>query len=125
MLKKYLPSVLQHSRNEAEVYVVDNASTDNSVQMLREHFPEVKLILLDKNWGFAEGYNKALAQVEAEYYVLLNSDIEVTPHWLTPLVAFMDAHEDVAACQPKLLSIFQRNQFEYASLLSWQGVRYH
>ncbi|WP_294748318.1 glycosyltransferase family 2 protein [uncultured Prevotella sp.] len=114
MLKKYLPNVLEHSKDEAEVYVADNASTDESVELLKTQFPEVKLIILEKNWGFAEGYNKALAQVEAEYYVLLNSDIEVTPHWLIPLVAFMDAHEDVAACQPKLLSIFQRNQFEYA-----------
>ena len=114
MLKEYLPTVLLHSREEAEVYVADNASTDESVQLLQEQFPEVKLIVLEKNWGFAEGYNKALAQVDAEYFVLLNSDIEVTPHWLSPLVAFMDAHEDVAACQPKLLSIFERDRFEYA-----------
>jgi len=113
MLKKYLPSVLFHS-HEAVVYVADNASTDGSVAFLKEHFPECRLILLDKNWGFADGYNKALAQIEAEYYLLLNSDIEVTPHWLDPLLTFMDSHEDVAACQPKLLSVFDRNSFEYA-----------
>ena len=72
------------------------------------------MILLDKNWGFAEGYNKALEQVEAEYYLLLNSDIEVTPHWLLPMLAYMDAHSEVAACQPKLLSVFNRDSFEYA-----------
>ena len=72
MLKKYLPSVLQYSREEATVYVADNASTDDSIEMLRERFPEVKLILLDKNWGFAEGYNLSLKQIEAEYYLLLN-----------------------------------------------------
>ena len=103
MLGQYLPSVLNYSRDEATVYVADNASTDNSVDLLRKHFPECKLILLDKNWGFADGYNKALAQIEAEYYLLLNSDIEVTHHWLTPLVEFMDNHPEVAACQPKLL----------------------
>ena len=114
MLRQYLPSVLQYSQDEATVYVADNGSTDGSVALLREHFPEVRLIQLEKNWGFAEGYNKALAQVEADYYLLLNSDIEVTHHWLTPLVEFMDSHEEVAACQPKLLSVADRDSFEYA-----------
>lgn len=114
MLRQYLPGVLQYSRDEAVVYVADNASTDDSVAMLQTQFPEVRLILLEKNWGFAEGYNKALSQIDATYYLLLNSDIEVTPHWLTPMIYFMDRHPRVAACQPKLLSIFHRNQFEYA-----------
>ncbi len=114
MMRQYLPGVLQHSRQEATVWVADNASTDDSVQLLRDNFPEVRLILFDKNWGFADGYNKALAQIDAEYYLLLNSDIEVTPNWLTPLLAFMDSHQDVAACQPKLLSIFERDHYEYA-----------
>ena len=114
MLEKYLPSVLQYSRDEATVYVADNASTDNSIELLRNHFPEVRLITLERNWGFAEGYNKALSQIEADYFLLLNSDIEVTHHWLTPLVEYLDAHDDVAACQPKLLSIFDRDSFEYA-----------
>ena len=114
MLRQYLPSVLRYSRDEATVYVADNASSDDSIELLREQFPEVRLILFDKNWGFAEGYNKALAQIDAEYYLLLNSDIEVTHHWLTPLLEFMAAHEDVAACQPKLLSIADRDRFEYA-----------
>ena len=109
MLRQYLPTVLAYSRDEATVYVADNASTDDSLELLRSEFPEVKLIVLDKNWGFAEGYNKALQQIEAEYYLLLNSDIEVTHHWLTPMIEFMDAHPDVAACQPKLLSIFDRD----------------
>ncbi len=114
MLRRYLPSVLQHSREEATVYVADNASTDDSVALLKAQFPEVKLILLDRNWGFADGYNKALEQVEAQYYLLLNSDIEVSPHWLTPMLRFMDAHEDVAACQPKLRSVAEPEKFEYA-----------
>ena len=114
MLQEYLPAVLRYSRDEATVYVADNASTDNSLELLRAEFPEVRLMVLEKNWGFAEGYNKALKQVEAEYYLLLNSDIEVTHHWLTPLVEFMDVHPEVAACQPKLLSIADRDSFEYA-----------
>ena len=114
MMERYLPSVLNYSRDEAAVYVADNASTDQSMEMLRRQFPEVKLIQLEKNWGFAEGYNKALRQIDAEYYLLLNSDIKVTHHWLTPMVEYMDIHQDVAACQPKLLSIFDEDRFEYA-----------
>lgn len=114
MLEKYLPSVMQYSRDEATVYVADNASTDDSVEFLRTHYPQVELVLLTKNWGFAEGYNKALSQIDAEYYLLLNSDIEVTHHWLTPMIEYLDAHEDTAACQPKLLSIFDKDRFEYA-----------
>ena len=114
MLSEYLPSVLQYSRDEATVYVADNASTDDSLEMLRHEFPEVQLIILDKNWGFAEGYNRALRQIEADYYLLLNSDIEVTHHWLTPMIEYLDHHADVAACQPKLLSVFDKDRFEYA-----------
>ncbi len=113
MLRRYLPSVLRYSCEEA-VYVADNASTDDSLSVLSEEFGDCRVIRLDKNWGFADGYNKALSRIEAEYYVLLNSDIEVTHHWLTPLLEFMDTHEEVAACQPKLLSVFDRDSFEYA-----------
>ncbi len=114
MLRQYLPSVLKYSAGEAAVYVADNSSTDNSIKLLRNEFPECKLIILDRNWGFAEGYNKALQSIDAEYFLLLNSDIEVTPGWLAPLVSFMDEHDEVAACQPKLLSMFRRDSFEYA-----------
>lgn len=114
MLQQYLPTVLDYSRDEASVYVADNASTDNSLALLKERFPDCRLVVLDKNWGFAEGYNKALAQIDAEYYLLLNSDVEVTPHWLTPMITLMDSHPEIAACQPKLLSVFNRDQFEYA-----------
>ena len=114
MLWNYLPSVLRYSRDEAVVYVADNASTDDSLEMLRTHFPEVHLIVLEKNWGFAEGYNKALKHVDADYYLMLNSDIEVTHHWLTPMIEYMDNHPEVAACQPKLLSVFNKDRFEYA-----------
>lgn len=128
MLEKYLPSVLEHSRNEAVVYVADNASADNSISFLKERHPEVRVLPLECNWGFAEGYNKALEQVEAEYFVLLNSDIEVTPHWLTPITEFMDQHPDVAACQPKLLSVADKGRFEYAGaaggFIDWLGYPY-
>jgi len=114
MMRKYLPTVLECSRQEAVVYVADNASTDDSLELLRSQFPECKTIVLDRNWGFADGYNKALQQVEAEYYLLLNSDIEVTDNWLTPMIEFMDENQDVAACQPKLHSIYNKECFEYA-----------
>ncbi len=114
MLAKYLPTLLQHLQESVEVFVADNASTDGSVALLKEKFPAVKRILLDKNWGFAEGYNQALRQINATYYILLNSDIEVSSGWLSPLITWMDAHPETAACQPKLLSIRQRDYFEYA-----------
>lgn len=114
MLAKYLPTLLQHLQESVEVFVADNASTDNSVALLKGKFPSVKRILLDKNWGFAEGYNQALRQINATYYILLNSDIEVSSGWLSPLITWMDAHPEAAACQPKLLSIRQRDYFEYA-----------
>lgn len=115
MLRSFLPSVVRYSGTEdAAVYVADNGSTDASVEMLRREFPSVHLIILDENQGFAEGYNLALRQVSAEYVVLLNSDVEVTEHWLAPLVNYMDAHPEVAACQPKIRSWRQKEQFEYA-----------
>lgn len=114
MLERYLSNVLTYSQEDATVVVADNASTDDSVEWLRQHHPDVPLIVLEKNWGFADGYNQALAHIEAEYYVLLNSDVEVTHHWLTPLMEFMDSHADVAACQPKLLAVHDHDSFEYA-----------
>jgi GT2 family glycosyltransferase len=113
MLRRFLPSVLEFSP-EAEVVVADNASTDDSLEVMRREFPAVRLVCLDKNHGFADGYNYALREVSADYYLLLNSDVEVTRGWLAPLLAFMDAHEDVAACQPKLLSYNNKALFEYA-----------
>jgi GT2 family glycosyltransferase len=115
MLQKFLPKVVECSAMEGvEVCVADNASTDESVSYLQANFPNVRLIVLDKNYGFAEGYNRALEQVEAEYVVLLNSDVEVTPHWLEPLVEYMDTHPEVAACQPKICSERNKEYFEYA-----------
>ena len=115
MLRTFLPSVVRCSKSgQVEVCVADNGSTDASVEMLREEFPCVRIIVLDQNHGFADGYNLALQQVEAEYVVLLNSDVEVTEHWLEPMISYLDAHPEVAACQPKIRSQRQKEYFEYA-----------
>ena len=114
MLRSFLPSVLKYTEEEAAVYVADNGSEDNTLEVLATSFPSVKVIPLDKNYGFAEGYNRALQEVKADYVVLLNSDVEVKDRWLTPLVAFMDAHPEVAACQPKIKSWREPKNFEYA-----------
>ena len=112
-LSKFLPIVIQYS-NEAEVIVADNASTDDSVAFMKANFPDIRLIINNKNGGFATGYNIALRQVEADYYCLLNSDIEVTPYWIEPVIKLMDSDRTIAACQPKILSWHDRRQFEYA-----------
>lgn len=114
MLAKYLPNVIEYSRQDAEIWVADNSSSDGSMHLLETQFPQVKTIVLEQNFGFAEGYNRALKQIDAEYYVLLNSDVEVSHHWLTPLIEFMDSHQQVAACQPKLLAEYDKDSFEYA-----------
>jgi len=114
-LEEFLPFLINYSTNaETEIYVADNASSDNSVALVNEKFPQVKTITLDKNYGFAEGYNRALKQIEAKYYVLINSDIEVTPRWLSPLIDVLDQNEDIKACMPVLHSYKERDTFEYA-----------
>ena len=113
MLRDFLPSVLEYSK-EALVVVADNGSTDDSLQVMQSEFPQVRLLQLGCNYGFAEGYNKALELVDAEYFVLLNSDVEVTPGWLVPLLDFMESHPEAAACQPKILSYGNKSLFEYA-----------
>lgn len=114
MMCRFLPNVLEGSGGEAEVIVADNGSTDDSCAVVEREFPEVRLLRLPENYGFAEGYNRALAEVDAEVYVLLNSDVEVERGWLVPLLAYLDAHPEVAAVQPKVLSHAERGRFEYA-----------
>lgn len=114
MLERFLPSVTAHTKGDAEVIIADNGSTDESLPFLQKHYPQLRVIRLDKNYGFAGGYNKALQQVDADYYVLLNDDVEVTPGWIEPVIAQMQQHPDTAICQPKLLMYDQRNTFEYA-----------
>lgn len=112
-LQQFLPGVIRYSEN-CEIIIADNASTDDSVAFLRKQFPDVRLIILDKNYGFAEGYNQALAQVEADYYVLLNSDVEVSKGWVQPVIQLLEAREDMCAAQPKILSYHQKDHFEHA-----------
>jgi GT2 family glycosyltransferase len=113
LLRQFLPSVIRHS-GEAEIVVADNGSTDRSVAILQQEFPQVRIIQLDRNYGFCGGYNRALRQVEAQYYLLLNSDVEVTSGWLGPLAEALDRDDRVAAVQPKVLSYYEKNRFEYA-----------
>lgn len=112
MLEKFLPSVTQHTLGE--VIVADNGSTDDSIAFLKEHYPALRIIALDRNYGFAEGYNRAIAQVDADYYVLLNDDVEVTERWIEPVIEQMEQDPLIAICQPKLRMYDERDRFEYA-----------
>ena len=115
-LQEYLPSVLQSIEDvdDTEIVVADNASNDESLELLHRKFPQVKTIAFDQNYGYAKGYNKAISRIESEYVVLLNSDVEVDWLWLKPLQDFMDDNPDVVACQPKILSKKHEDHFEYA-----------
>ncbi|MDR1887020.1 MAG: glycosyltransferase family 2 protein [Prevotellaceae bacterium] len=113
-LGRVLDSISTPDISAAKLVVADNASSDDSVEWMKTNYPQVELILLDKNYGFADGYNKSLERIDAEYYVLLNSDIEVAENWLQPLVRHMDDNPDVAACAPKLRSFDNPEFFEYA-----------
>lgn len=112
-LEKFLPSVIRYSEN-AEIYVIDNLSTDDSVEFLKSQFPSVKIILNDKNYGFAGGYNEGLKKINAEYYCLLNSDVEVTENWISPVLELFEEHSEIAAIQPKVLSYHNPRLFEFA-----------
>lgn len=110
-LRQFLPSVLQHTQvPDVEIIVADNGSTDSSLEYLRTQ--PVRVIALDKNYGFAGGYNRAIAQVDAQYTVLLNSDVEVTPHWLDTMLDYMDAHPETMAAQPKVLAWHSKQQYD-------------
>lgn len=113
-LRRYLPSVVAAAPPGVGVVVADNGSTDDSVALLQREFPSVEVLRLDRNYGFAGGYNRALKQIEADFYVLLNSDVETPAGWLEPLVECLDAHPDVAAVAPKLRADADRSKFEYA-----------
>ncbi len=115
LLSQFLPSVIKNSQVEGtEIIIADNGSTDNSINLLKEKFPEVTILQLDQNYGFARGYNEALKQIEAQYYILLNSDVEVTPGWIEPLIELMEDDPSIAAVQPKILSWTKKDEFEYA-----------
>lgn len=114
ILQQYLPSVVAHSSDHAQIIVADNGSTDESLTFLAENYPQIPIIALDKNYGFAGGYNRALKQVDADYYILLNDDVEVTPNWIPPVIKLMENSPQCAICQPKLKMYDERNTFEYA-----------
>ena len=115
LLEKFLPALLEYTPQDiADIIVADNASDDTSVSFLKLDYPEVRIIRLDENYGFAEGYNRTIAQLEHEYIVLLNSDVEVTPNWLETALHYLEAHPEVVALQPKILSYRDKSSFEYA-----------
>ena len=114
LLERFVPLLVERTGRDAELIVADNGSVDDSLEWLRALYPQVRVIALDRNFGFAGGYNRALEQVEADYYILLNSDVEVDEGWLEPLVLFMDDHPHAGACMPKILSLQERDRFEYA-----------
>lgn len=124
-LEKFLPPLIESTEGlDAEVIVADSASTDASMEMMSEKFPKIRQIRLEKNYGFTGGYNRALSLVDAEYYVLINSDIEVPKNWLSPLVEWMDTHPECGACGPKLHSWYDRDMFEYAGAAGGYLDRY-
>lgn len=113
LLEKFLPSVLQSTYKNLKVYVADNASTDDSIAFLKLYYPQINIIALPNNYGYAGGYNKAIEQINEEYLILLNNDVEVSPGWIEPVIEAMLA-DDIAAAQPKLLQYSNKNRFEYA-----------
>jgi hypothetical protein len=113
-LRQFLPSVLSSTYPDYEVIVADNGSSDDSVAFMNTNHPAIRLIRFDHNLGYAKGYNEALKHVEADYYVLLNTDVEVLPGWLEPMVELLERDSSIAACQPKLLSFANKKLFEYS-----------
>ncbi len=113
-LEKFLPNVVSYNSSFAEVIIADNASTDDSINFLKKNYPALQIVQNIQNGGFAKGYNDALKKIDAEYYVLLNSDVEVTPAWITNVIELMDKDESIAACQPKIKAYANKEQFEYA-----------
>jgi GT2 family glycosyltransferase len=113
-LKKFLPSVLKSEYENCSIYVADNGSSDTSIAFLKTSFPEVKIIDLKDNHGFAKGYNLALEKVESDYLVLLNSDVEVSQNWIQPIIELMERDKSIGACQPKIKSYHNKEYFEYA-----------
>src|SRR3954470_12138111 len=113
LLEQFLPSVVKYSP-EADIYVADNASTDNSVAFVKANFPTIKIVQNENNFGFAQGYNEALKHMDAEIFALVNSDVEVTENWLKPIITTFKNEPKTAIIQPKILDFKQKEYFEYA-----------
>jgi len=125
LLEEFLPSITQYSKREdTEIYVADNASSDNSINFIKQNYPKIKLVINDKNYGFAEGYNVALKKIEAKYYVIINSDVEVTENWLDGLYNTIKIDEKIAAVQPKIKSYKDKRFLEYAGAAGGMIDRY-
>ena len=114
LLQKFLPPLLKTRYDNFEILLIDNGSTDDSLDWVREHYPQVRIVALPENMGYAKGYNKGLCGIDADYYVLLNTDVEVTPFWLAPVIERMEKEREIAAAQPKIRSWHEREKFEYA-----------
>jgi GT2 family glycosyltransferase len=115
LIEQFLPLVIKYSlAGTTEIWLADNDSNDGSANYIQSNLPDVKIIQFDKNYGFTGGYNRALDMIEAKYYILLNSDVEVTEHWLEPLYTWMENHPKTAACTPKIRSWYEKDKFEYA-----------
>ena len=114
LLEQFLPSVVNFSSDEATIYVADNASTDTSINYIKEFYPSIQIVENITNGGYAKGYNDALQHIEADIYCLLNSDVEVTKNWLTPIIDTFKKEENTAVIQPKLLDFKDKSKFEYA-----------
>jgi GT2 family glycosyltransferase len=114
LLEKFIPDVIRHSQGIADLYVIDNHSSDDSVKYLTSTFTSVKVVQNIDNYGFAKGYNEGLKRIDADYFILLNSDVQVTENWIQPVISLMESDSEIAACQPKLLNYNVRDEFEYA-----------
>lgn len=113
LLERFLPSLVEHTKNAA-IYIADNGSTDDSVSFIENNYPHIQTIVFSENKGFCKGYNAALNQIDADIFILLNSDVEVTPGWINPLIHLLDTNSSVGACQPKIKDLNKKNHFEYA-----------
>ena len=113
LLEKFLPSVTSYSK-ESSIYIIDNGSTDESISFVSTNYPEITIVKNEQNLGFCEGYNKGLEHISADYYILLNSDVEVTPNWLKGPIELMETNDNIVACQPKIKAYNNKKAFEYA-----------
>lgn len=115
LLEQFIPAVIKYSQNlNTKIFVIDNFSTDDSIEFLKNNYPQIIILKLDKNYGFAGGYNKGLAQIDANYFILINSDIEVTENWINPIIELMNNDHKIAACMPKVKSYRNKEYFEHA-----------